>query len=88
LENAQQVRTTSIGGCGVSVSLERLAAILQQSSNPSILSQANTVISSLGLKVLHKEAPKLAKELWAAGIKTHLVHYVQVIITTRLIILF
>jgi histidyl-tRNA synthetase len=79
LENAQQVRTAAIGGCGVSVSLERLAAILQQTSDQTILSQANTVISPLGPKVLQKEAPRLAKELWAVGIKTHLVQHVQVI---------
>ncbi|XP_059478239.1 eIF-2-alpha kinase GCN2 isoform X2 [Neocloeon triangulifer] len=78
LENAQSVRMVPIGGSGISVSLERLAAILQQQcSDPLILSQADTVISSLGSKVLQREAPKLARELWAAGVKTHLVQHVQ-----------
>jgi len=78
------VRTTAIGGCGVSLSLERLASILQQCSDPTILSQANTVISALGAKVLQKEAPNLARELWAAGIKVYLVQHVQVFISHKL----
>ncbi|CAB3382831.1 Hypothetical predicted protein [Cloeon dipterum] len=78
LENAHSKRMVAMGACGISVSLERLASIVQQErSDPSILSHANTVISSLDSKVLLKEAPKLARELWSAGVKAHFVQHVQ-----------
>lgn len=67
------------GACGVSLSLERLATLLQDSqADGSTTGAADALVVALSPRALQRDAPCVARELWAAGVKALLSDVVQV----------
>ncbi|KAF4527601.1 hypothetical protein B566_EDAN015155 [Ephemera danica] len=71
-------RSGAVSACGISLSLERLAAAAMQTYGADTVQRpAEAVVCALGPRALLRDAPVVAHALWSAGVRTFLVDTVQ-----------